>query len=47
MGCCRYYKKKDKLRKSGYTIDPPVEYFFHHERYSVYQRHAWAPTTYT
>ena len=43
----RYYENKDKLRKSGYNVDPPVEYFFHPERYSVYTRHKWSPTTYT
>jgi len=45
--CYRYYKKKNKLRESGYIVDPPLEYFFHPERYSVYQRHIWDVTTYT
>ena len=42
-----YYKKKNNLRNSGYMVDPPFEYFFYPERYSVYKRHSWAPTTYT
>ena len=43
----RYYKKKNDLRETGYIVDPPLEYFFHPERYSVYQRNYWDVTTYT
>ena len=47
MGYYRYYKKKNHLRKSGYIVDPPVEFYFFPERYSVLKRNKWLPITYT
>jgi len=43
----QYSQKKHKLHESGYIVDPPLEYFFHPEKYSTYKRHWYSPTIYT
>ena len=46
--CYRYYKKKDNLRKSGYKVDPPWDYYINPQNYSVMQTHGpHDVTTYT
>jgi hypothetical protein len=42
-----HYQQKNKLRKSGYIVDPPLEYFLYPNEYSTYTRHFWSPTIYT
>lgn len=37
--CHRYYKKKNKLRQAGYTVDAPLDYYINSQNYSVKQTH--------
>lgn len=42
-----HLQAKYNLYKGGYNVDPPLEYFFHPEKYSKYKRHWYSPTVYT
>lgn len=37
--CHRYYKKKNKLAKSGYITSPSFDYYVNPQNYSVMQTH--------
>ena len=45
--CIRRFQKKENLRKSGYIVDFPRDFYTNSYGYSVYQRSIWEPAVYT
>ena len=45
--CIRKFQKKEKLRKSGYIVDFPNDFYTYPYGYSVIRRSIWNPTVYT
>ena len=45
--CIRKFEKKEKLRKQGYIVDFPIDFYTYEYGYSTYQKNIWNPTIYT
>ena len=45
--CIRKFEKKEKLKKSGYIVDFPFDFYTYPHGYLVYKGSIWDPTVYS